>query len=267
MNSTKDKLIPRGNIKFLSYNISLYSPVSSISNPLYEEIRLQHFYKELPKYDIISLQSISSTFSKHKINLIQEAQKKGFYFYSTSNPSTNTFSSYSMESGLIILSRFPIEKQCYIPYEYGGSYIDTLREKGFLYSKIKIKDYALHIITTALQSNEYSSSSKVLLNDLLRECSDIRKEQIKEMFTFIKEGIVDNKEIYNKSDLIILCGNFNIEQKISIPVFLISLTLLNTVFHTRIHKIGGIGILLNIFLKKIKKFGGEEYYYMLFPLY
>ena len=212
MNSTKDKLIPRGNIKFLSYNISLYSPVSSISNPLYEEIRLQHFYKELPKYDIISLQSISSTFSEHKINLIQEAQKKGFYFYSTSNPSTNTFSSYSMESGLIILSRFPIEKQCYILYEYGGSYIDTLREKGFLYSKIKIKDYALHIITTALQSNEYSSSSKVLLNDLLRECSDIRKEQIKEMFTFIKEGIVDNKEIYNKSDLIILCGNFNIEQ-------------------------------------------------------
>lgn len=212
MNSLKDKLLPRETIKFLSYNISLYSPISSISHPLYEEPRLDHFYKDLPKYDIICLQSISSTFSEHKINLIQEAQKKGFYFYSTSNTSTNTFSSYSMESGLLILSRFPIEKQCYIPYECCGSYIDTLREKGFLYSKIKIKDYAIHIITTALQSNEYSPSSKVLLNDLLRECSDIRKEQIKEMFTFIKEGIIDNKEIYNKSDLIILCGNFNIEQ-------------------------------------------------------
>ena len=150
MNPLKDKLLPRETIKFLSYNISLYSPISSISHPLYEEPRLDHFYKDLPKYDIICLQSISSTFSENKTNLIQEAQKKGFYFYSTSNPSTNTFSSYSMESGLLILSRFPIEKQCYISYECGSSYLDTLREKGFLYSKIKIKLLSMRLILNVL---------------------------------------------------------------------------------------------------------------------
>ena len=123
------KIIEHTTIKFLSFNLSLSKP--------YSDIRLKEFMKLLPKYDIICLQGISSTFTNQQIDLIQEATRNSFFFSVTSEQ-PSSFSSYTSEYGLIILSRFPIEKYAYIPFK-NTCHQEKMIQKGFLYAKVNIK--------------------------------------------------------------------------------------------------------------------------------
>ena len=195
------KIIERTTIKFLSFNLSLSKP--------YSDIRLKEFVKILPKYDIICLQGISSTFTNQQIDLIQEATRNSFFFSVTSEQ-PNFFSSYTSEYGLVILSRFPIEKYAYIPFK-NTCHQEKMIQKGFLYAKVNIKGNSLHIINTSLQSTEYSNKGK----DISSVSNDFyfsRKDSMNNIIAFILEGIFNNKLEYKKGDSVFLVGNMNFDR-------------------------------------------------------
>ena len=203
-----EKILPHNYIKFLSYNISLGSPIGQNHN-LYNDIRGTTFAKDLSKFDLVCLQAISSTFSDQQLNIIQEACKQSFFF-SVSSQSPCALSSFTAENGLLILSRFPIEKYAFFPFN-DTIYNDSLIQKGFLYAKIRIKQSSLHIINVSLQSNEYCNK-KEDINQVFTNTSQIRRNQLKEIFDFIREGIFNNTKVFQKGDQVILCGNLNIDK-------------------------------------------------------
>lgn len=204
-----EKILPHSSIKFLSYNISLGSPFACQNHNLYNDIRGAAFAKDLSKFDLVCLQGISSTFSDQQLNIIQEACKQSFFFSVSSQPPC-AFSSFTAENGLLILSRFPIEKYAFFPFN-DTIYNDSLIQKGFLYAKIRIKQSSLHIINVCLQSNEYCNK-KEDINQVLTNTSQVRKNELKEIFDFIREGIFNNSKVFQKGDHVILCGNLNIDK-------------------------------------------------------
>ena len=64
------------------------------------------------------------------------------------------FSGYSTDSGLLILSRFPIIETEFYPFPY-GVVSDALSYKGVLYSKININGRILHLFNTHLQASYF----------------------------------------------------------------------------------------------------------------
>jgi endonuclease/exonuclease/phosphatase family metal-dependent hydrolase len=88
-------------------------------------------------YDIIALQEVwACCTDNHKESLLCYAHKAGFIYYATQDCADPLFNSlYVCDSGLVILSRFPILKSDYIPFSLGfGS--DSEAKRGCLYAQI-----------------------------------------------------------------------------------------------------------------------------------
>lgn len=65
------------------------------------------------------------------------------------------FSNYVTDSGLLILSRFPIIEQEFCPYPYGVA-SDSLSYKGVLYAKIAVTEgRILHLFNTHTQATYF----------------------------------------------------------------------------------------------------------------
>jgi endonuclease/exonuclease/phosphatase family metal-dependent hydrolase len=92
-----------------------------------------------------------------KQKLITYAQKAGFPYHTcTEGPSF--FSGYATDSGLLILSRFPIVETEFYSYPY-GVLSDALSQKGVLYAKILVGgDRVLHLFNTHTQASYYGES-------------------------------------------------------------------------------------------------------------
>jgi sphingomyelin phosphodiesterase len=70
-------------------------------------------------------------------------------------PKPSLFSGYATDSGLLILSRFPIVEQEFCPFPY-GVVSDALSYKGVLYAKIIIGgDRVLHLFNTHTQASYF----------------------------------------------------------------------------------------------------------------
>lgn len=203
-----EELLEREYIKFLSYKLSFESPLDSLTKTTFSDIKMKNFYKKMSKYDIICVQSVSSTFSKRRNELIREATRQGFFF-SVESQKPGTFSTFGIDSGIIIFSRFPIIKKAYVPFP-NSVYSDTTIQKGFVYVKIQIKDQFIHVLNTELQSNE--SEIKQSSSDTFINCFRTRQEQLLILSKFIRQGIIYDEEFHHNDDLIILCGNFNLER-------------------------------------------------------
>jgi hypothetical protein len=78
------------------------------------------------------------------------------YHCCTKGPSF--FSNCFTDSGLIILSRFPIVSSEFFPYSY-GVLSDALSHKGVLYAKILVGgSRVLHLFNTHTQASYYGNS-------------------------------------------------------------------------------------------------------------
>ena len=75
------------------------------------------------------------TLSTRKEKLIRAAIKQGLLYYST--PKKKLISTKILDSGLVILSRFPIVETDFHAFKV-GTYRDSIMDKGCLYCKIKI---------------------------------------------------------------------------------------------------------------------------------
>lgn len=105
INSLQDeRMLPRKNIKILTYNIFLRPPPVKNNESDYKDDRLADFTKQLELFDIICLQEMFGTFNSRKHELIKHANKSGLFFFADS-PSPSFFSKYLVDGGLLILSR------------------------------------------------------------------------------------------------------------------------------------------------------------------
>ena len=148
----EERLIGRDNIKLLTYNLFL-RPVVKNNESDYKYERLDVFSSLLADYDIICNQEVFIGLNKFKQSLVSMAAKAGF-LYHVAPPAPYFWNREMIDSGLVILSRFPILEQDYLIYS--KSVLDCcLAQKGALYAKIDINGNYLHLFNTHLQANYY----------------------------------------------------------------------------------------------------------------
>lgn len=161
---------------------------------------MEEYIKLLNNYDIICNQEAFSGFNSRKERLVAHAAKMGFmYEVLPSKPSF--FQPFTIDSGLVILSRFPILKKAEMTFSrYIAS--DSISKKGTLYARIKIGNSILHLFNTHLQANYLHSSFYTYLKSIHFRIW----YQLKELSQFIDQQTAD----MSASDRIMVVGDFNI---------------------------------------------------------
>mmetsp|Transcript_23649 Transcript_23649/g.20572 ORF Transcript_23649/g.20572 Transcript_23649/m.20572 type:complete len:158 (+) Transcript_23649:83-556(+) len=129
-----DNNIDRKHINILAYNVFLRPPFVKNNESDHKDARLKEIIRLLGNYDIVCLEEMFGFLNRRKHKLIRCATKAGFLHYAESS-SPSFFTTFLVDGGLLMLSRFPIVEQEFKPYPY-GIFSDALSQKGILYGKI-----------------------------------------------------------------------------------------------------------------------------------
>ena len=204
-NISHELIIKRKTVKVLTYNLFLRPPPIKSNENDWKDERLVDFIQEIDNYDIICLQEVFEMLSNRKHELIRLANKAGFFFY-CSSPIPNIFSKYTIDGGLLILSRFPIIEHHFVPFKC-GVLSDSVAWKGLLMAHIKIMDCSIVIINVHTQASYFYSSQSHW--DISSDNRINQLKQIRDYVKFIKEKndyftIPSQASVY-------LCGDFNID--------------------------------------------------------
>lgn len=182
------------NLRILNYNIFIRPTGIATYFRFNGDAKDERLYKIgtlLKKYDIAMFQELFNFnfgIAKNRtIEMIKIAKENGLKYYAYYKPTTFSL----VDSGLLIVSRYPIVKSQLFPYNSSTGF-DKFSEKGVLYAKIKINDYFINVFNTHTQAG----------NSL--EETIIRWKQIRSMIKIIN-NIVTN------SETIIFGGDFNID--------------------------------------------------------
>jgi len=196
-----ENVVDRNNIKILTYNIFLRPPGVKNNASDHKDERLKGFIKILKDFDIICLQEMFGFLNKRKHKLIRCATKAGFLFYADSS-SPSFFTSFVVDGGLLVLSRFPLLASEFKPYPY-GIFSDSLAQKGVLYTKIQVKDEILHMFCTHTQASYFGENQRYPI--LTRA----------DQFTTFRNFIVSTlkKYSYKDGEVILLMGDFNVDSR------------------------------------------------------
>ncbi len=197
--------IPQNIISLLTYNFFCRPPPIKTNKSDYKDARLNDFYQQLENYDIICFQELFTTLNDRKHRMIQEGSRQGLKYYLAAKV-PSFFSKYLIDSGLLILSRYPIVEHDFYEY-YMNISGDSPSNKGVLYAKIEIKKHLfLFLFNTHLQSSYFDDKP-----ENINATIQIRTKQTEELINFIYNKIlaIPEKEIQNGK--IILCGDFNID--------------------------------------------------------
>jgi endonuclease/exonuclease/phosphatase family metal-dependent hydrolase len=191
----------RSHINIAAYNIFLRPPLVKNNESDHKDSRLKEFIKQLPEFDIVCLQEMFGFLNKRKHKLIRCATKAGFLYYADST-SPSFFTSFVVDGGLLVLSRFPILASEFKPYPY-GIFSDALSQKGVLYTKIQIKDEILHLFSTHTQASYFGENQKYPI--LTRA----------DQFTMLRQFIttVLPKNNYKDGELVLIVGDFNVDSR------------------------------------------------------
>lgn len=149
--------LDRHHVKLLTYNLFLRPPPAKNNASDHKEDRLEHFIKMLDEYDIVCLQECFMWLNSRKQKLSVYATKQGFNLQMPTAPSI--FSRGFIDSGLVIMSRFPIVEQDELIFSKYYD-VDAFTMKGSMYAKIEIDGKHLHLFNTHTQANYYDSSFK-----------------------------------------------------------------------------------------------------------
>ncbi|KAL0487447.1 neutral sphingomyelinase [Acrasis kona] len=191
-------------IRVLSYNVFM-RPFVKTNKSDYKDARLSVFIREqLDNFDIIALQEMFSLGSNRMKTLKKQSALKGFPFNVTLSGSWSSLK--PIDSGLIIMSRYPILERDAIVFKKGRD-IDGWANKGALSALIQIPtsadgstpDLKFIVVTTHLQA-EYDVKNPIYL--------ELQVAQLKELRTFL-----DFKHKQHPNVPIILCGDFNINAR------------------------------------------------------
>jgi endonuclease/exonuclease/phosphatase family metal-dependent hydrolase len=191
------RLCTSSRIRVLSLNIFLCSIGVSFGDDNWKESRVEEFLSRyLTEYDIVCLQECFGGLSTLCNKIVDRAEQMGFYWRVV--PDHPSLASLKfMDSGLVILSRYPIvHAEAHVFQD--AIYVDKLAAKSFQYCTINLSSIStprlLHVINTHLQS-DYQLSDPLALNVKFRQLTQIRK-------------FIDN--LGELSEPLLLAGDFNI---------------------------------------------------------
>ncbi|CAG8500426.1 6129_t:CDS:2 [Acaulospora colombiana] len=190
-------------VRLLSINLFMRPPLIRNNASDYKEARLEYFIENiLSIYDIICLEEMFEFGSTRRQRLLEAAFKAGFE-HSWTSPRNSLFN-FSIDGGLVILSRFPIRSRDRITYPY-GTHSDRLSAKGALYVKIELaKDQFIHLFSTHTQAS-YVASPPLSDKSVL-----VREQQIFLLRQFIDKAIVSRRSSHEP---IILVGDLNVNSR------------------------------------------------------
>jgi len=189
----------RKHINLLALNIFLRPPFIKNNLSDHKDARLNEFINLLPEFDIICLEEMFSFLNTRKHKLIREAEKVGFHHYADST-SPSFLSSFLVDGGLLILSRFPILASEFRPYPY-GIFSDSLSQKGILYVKVQVKDEIIHLFQTHTQASYVGSNKRLSIMT--------RGDQLKYIRNFMQECL--SKYEWKENEMSLLVGDLNID--------------------------------------------------------
>lgn len=150
--------------------------------------------KSLDEYDVVCLNESFHFGSSIATKFVQVMQTRGFKYVVTSD-TVPIFSRFIIDSGLMILSKYPIISANSTTYTRGCSF-DGFAAKGAIYAEIQTgPDSHVHLFTTHLQAS-YDIVSEVDFG--------VRNSQQKELASFIQRNATDGNPI-------IVTGDFNID--------------------------------------------------------
>lgn len=192
-------------IRLLTYNFFCRPPPINTNKDDYKDSRLKDFIDQLKNFDIICFQELFTTLNDRKHRMIREGATQGLkYYLAPKVPSF--FSKYLVDSGLLILSRYPIIEHDFYEYFLNVSG-DATTNKGVLFAKIEIKkNKFLFLFNTHLQAS-YFDDTQANINFTIK----VRAKQTEELINFIYNILlkIPQKDVENGK--IILAGDFNID--------------------------------------------------------
>jgi len=155
-------------IRVLSFNIFLRPPGIKNHDSDHKAMRLAYFCERvIHSYDIICLQEFFAYGTSRQAKFLAYAKNAGFEYSLTLN-SKNLINT-SIDSGLVIISRYPIIKSERLTFKRGIK-TDRFYSKGALYAKILCSpNRELNVFNTHLQSgiSNSNNSDGVNLSDAL----------------------------------------------------------------------------------------------------
>jgi endonuclease/exonuclease/phosphatase family metal-dependent hydrolase len=157
------------------------------------EQRLKLIVDELHrmKSDVICLQEC---FEETAIHTICDALRH-IYRYMYNETQDKPF--YNTNSGLVILSKYPLQNVHFERYTH-RTFVDALAHKGFVCCEIVAPSHHLVLCNTHLQA-DYP-----LLN-----CAAVRKKQLEQLCNFVRRSYV-NARGNPKQWPVVMCGDWNI---------------------------------------------------------
>lgn len=183
-------------MNIISFNTCLLPPFIKIhlhsTDKEYRLNLIKNAIKEWEKdIDIICFQEVfSNSFSTYWRDNIHSNIYNKIY-----SPIPSICKGYFVDSGLMILSKYPVVYSEFQPFNVNPYYLKWAY-KGFLYAMIKKDNKILHLFNIHLHSEDGGGSSE--------ECMLIRRKQIQQIQDFIDENIEDKENI-------IITGDFNID--------------------------------------------------------
>ena len=193
--------VDRDHIKFLTQNMFLLPPPNLTGIKHHKDIRVLEFCRSfMQDYDIICFQETFTTLNTRKQMLIEIGEASGFSYHARCQP-PSLFTGKLTDSGLLILSRFPIVESEFQSYGI-GVFSDGISNKGVLFARIKVKDQYLNVFNTHLNASYVSTNLQELKSSL-----DVREQQLEQLRDFINVKI----DQFGEKDLYILCGDLNVD--------------------------------------------------------
>ena len=191
----------KNSIKILSYNMFL-RPLVKNNESDYKYERLEEFTtSHMNEFDIICNQEVFEGFNSFKATLTSKASEAGFIDFAYSKR-PKLFDKYVTDSGLIILSRYPIVESDSIVYEYNVGDCSA-SSKGSVYAKVDVNGQFIHVFNTHMQASYYFSF------DTYKRWINYRMYQSKQLARFI-----DSKtKNMGAKDIIVVWGDFNISSR------------------------------------------------------
>ena len=196
------------NLNCLPFGVGLFSALTlgSVTDQGFaSQERIEQFVRQVAqkKFDIIALQEVFATpalapFCRQRY-LIRKMRTLGYTNIVQSRPlgvHRRLARRKWTDSGLLILSRLPIETQDDMLFPDAAIGLDAGATKGVVYARVRTVERALHVFNCHLQATHTDGEG---------DYSSVRSQQLKALREFI------TKKTFGTRDPWVLTGDFNID--------------------------------------------------------
>jgi len=184
-------------LKLLEYNVFWRPWFIHIGREEYLAGRMVDIAAAIKDYDIVCLCEAFQVGSNSAASFIQLCRSNGFKYILT-GPKPAFLTLHALDSGLMILSKFPISESDAITFD-AGTGVDRIFGKGAIYAKIRVSESEhFHLVLTHLQASYSDSRPNQSAKDVA-----VRRRQLSQACDLAKRHATDSHPLF-------LCGDFNV---------------------------------------------------------